>query len=113
GALAMTQPASLSWAAAVSGNWGVNSNWTPSGFPNNNGPNTFNAFITIAGPAYTVSLDQNITIENLTQSSAAATLDLAGFTLHLNGGLTLTNSVLTDSLGTGTLQSAGATTIGD
>jgi hypothetical protein len=102
-----------SWAAPASGNWGVNANWSPPGFPNNSGPNTFDAIISVTGPAYTVTLDQDITIESLSLTSANATLALSGFNLAMNANYTQSNAVLSDATGTGSFRTSGAITLGD
>lgn len=104
---------SRSWTSPVSGNWAVDASWTPSGFPNNSGPNTFNAFIAVTGAAYTVTLDQDITINDLSVTSADATLELGNFNLVMNGNYTQSRGLLADLTGTGSIRTSGTVTLGD
>jgi|GEM_PF-5315713 len=108
------------WASATSGSWNVDANWTNvpvgGGFPNNGngGVATYDAVISATGAAYTVTLSTNVTVEDLTISSANATLNqTAGiFTatnaIALNAGIyqlsggTISNTVINLS-GTGSL----------
>ena len=111
------------WGSAASGVWNVDANWSsvplPNLYPDNGhgGAATFDAIISPAGPAYTVTLNTDITVQNLTINSANATLNqTAGiFTAHgavtlsageyqLSGG-TISNSVVNVS-GTGSLSIA-------
>lgn len=73
---------SATWLNPVSGNWNDGTLWsTNPDFPNN-GVNTYDAFINQVGPAYVVTLNQNITVRDFTLDSADATLDYSGvFTL--------------------------------
>ncbi|MBL9030977.1 MAG: hypothetical protein JNM80_04625 [Phycisphaerae bacterium] len=100
------------WAGPVSGNWANNANWTPAtGFPNNSGPNTFDARIDALGPAYTVTLDQPITIQTLDLLSANATLDLTNFPLVCNANATISSATMFGAGGTGSFQAAGTITL--
>ena len=108
------------WSAPTSGVWNANGNWTNvpalGGFPNNGngGVATYDAMISATGSAYTVTLNTNITVEDLTLSSANATINhtagtftatgaiaISGGTYQLNGG-TISNTVINQS-GTGNL----------
>ena len=108
------------WSAATTGVWNADGNWINApalgGFPNNGngGVATYDAVISAAGSAYTVTLSTNVTVEDLTISSANATLNHTGGTFtatgaiailagayQLNGG-TISNTVINPS-GTGSL----------
>ncbi|GJQ28141.1 MAG: hypothetical protein HBSAPP03_00250 [Phycisphaerae bacterium] len=66
------------WSNPVSGNWNNGALWsTNPDFPNN-GVNTYDAFINAMGSAYTVTLNQNITVRDFTLDSPDATLDFSG-----------------------------------
>lgn len=102
------------WTTPTSGNWTTMMVWdiAPS-FPNNNGGNTFNAVVGVAGAAYGVTLDQNITIENFTLTSADATLLYGGaFTLQLNQNLTTSGAVINGANQGGQILVNGVTNIG-
>lgn len=76
------------WQNPLGGNWAVGANWsTNPDFPNNNGTK-YNAFIQLVGPAYTVALDQDITIDDFTMDSPDATLDLTTFKLTMDFNFT-------------------------
>lgn len=86
-----------SWELAVSGDWSNSARWTgPGGIPNGSG---HVANIDIAGSAYTVWMDQNVTLDRLDFTSGDAlfvsngkslTLDtsgtLSGGAVQFNGG---------------------------
>ncbi|MFN0134314.1 MAG: beta strand repeat-containing protein [Phycisphaerales bacterium] len=100
------------WVGPVTGNWANNANWTPgTGFPNNSGPNTFDARIDAVGPAYAVTLDQAITVQSLDLVSANATLDLTNFPLICNANATISSGTLFGAGGTGSLEVAAALTL--
>lgn len=99
----------LSWSTAASGNWAVPTNWTPNGVPNNVGPSLFNANISVAGAAYTITLDQNITVENMDLASIDARVDLGNFDLAVRQDYTQTNGLLFGG-GTGTFTTDGVVT---
>src|SRR5688572_5277110 len=83
--LAAAQPDDVFWRdTLISGDWGTAGNWNPAVVPNNNGPNTFNALLRVAGSPYTVTLDLDVTIENFTLDSPSATLDLTTNALTIN-----------------------------
>jgi uncharacterized delta-60 repeat protein len=94
------------WTNAASGNWNVNGNWTNApalgGFPNNGngGVATYDAVISATGAAYTVTNSTSITAEDLTISSANATLN------HTAGIFTATNGI---AVSAGTYQLNGGT----
>src|SRR3972149_1272929 len=78
------------WTNAVSGEWDVAANWMPGTFFPNNGNGGFaphDAVINAAGSNYTVTLDSNVTIEDLTVNSANATLN------HTTGDFTATSGI--------------------
>ena len=81
------------WSTATSGNWNVNANWANvpalGGFPNNGngGVATYDATISPVGSPYTVTLNTNITVEDLLLNSANATLS------HTSGTLTATGAI--------------------
>ena len=85
------------WNSATSGLWNVNANWNNApalgGFPNNGngGVATYDAVISAAGPAYTVTLNMAITVANLQISSANATLN------HTSGSAISTTVVPTEA----------------
>ena len=68
------------WTNPDGGVWVDGANWsTDPDYPNNGPSETYNATIDLAGNPYTVALDTDITIDNFTLDSAAATLN------HLTG----------------------------
>ncbi len=92
-----------SWATAASGTWNGAANWTScNGAIPNNGADTFNANITAAGAAYTVTLNTAATIGSLTLNSTDATLS------HTAG--TLTAAAI--DINNGTYNLAGGTIAG-
>lgn len=106
------------WATGVSGNWGTAGNWTPAQVPSN-GVDTYNVSIGVAGP-YTVTLDNDFTINNFDLSGSNATLKLfsAGTsrTLTIQGNFDQgdTTSIVGDDVGLaqqGTLDVTGIATI--
>ncbi|XAL98891.1 hypothetical protein OT109_15050 [Phycisphaeraceae bacterium D3-23] len=114
------------WSNAADGSWTTASNWSVdpavpfNGFPN---PlDRYHAWINAAGAPYTVTLDFNIEIDNLTLDSADATVYHTAGQLGLNGGTldlraghyqldggTLGNMTITSSGGTLGLGSADHT----
>jgi hypothetical protein len=65
------------WLNPVSGTWSDATKWsTNPQVPNNVAGSTFNAVISQTGAAHFVDLDLNVAINNLTLSSADATLQL-------------------------------------
>ena len=105
----------------------MNSNWTNSpsggGFPNNGngGVATYDAVINASGPAYTVTLNTDITVKNFALSSANGTVDhtsgiftatgsmnISAGTYQLNGG-TISSTAITVSGGTLKVSSARRT----
>lgn len=90
------------WVSPVSGVWSDASNWsTDPEFPNNAGPDTFNAFVSVAGPSYIVMLDLDVTVVDATFDSANATIELGDFELTLTNDGRVEQAVV--SGGTGTL----------
>jgi hypothetical protein len=84
----------VSWALPVSDSWTSTTAWSNAPvFPNNDTPDAgdfYSAIIGASGGPYTVSLNSDITISNLTLSSADATLQQTGGTLRLvDGGGTI------------------------
>ena len=83
------------WSAATSGVWNANGNWlnVPAlgGFPNNSngGVATYDAVISTTGPAYTVTLNTNITVEDLLLSSANATINHTAGTFTATGAIAI------------------------
>lgn len=107
-----------SWLAATSGNWTDASRWSTDPFFPNNGNNgvDYDATVGVTGAAYDVTLDANITIQNLTQNSADARLVLGDFRLTINQDYALTNSTLFGRRnlgGTGAVEVNGALTFSD
>ncbi|MCW5754837.1 MAG: hypothetical protein KIT24_09055 [Phycisphaeraceae bacterium] len=103
------------WTNPLGGIWGDGANWsTNPDFPNNNGT-TYNAFLQSVGPSpYTVTLDQPITVRDLTLTSQRPTLDLHAETLRVrnwtqNTGATLEGTIGSMVLASGTTRlSSGA-----
>ena len=108
------------WSAATNGVWNADGNWVNApvlgGFPNNGngGVATYDAVISAIGSPYTVTLSTNVTVEDLTLSSANATIShtagtftatgaiaISAGTYQLNGG-TISNTVISPS-GSGNL----------
>src|SRR5689334_68799 len=84
----------VSWAGATSGSWGDGTKWTPAGTPNNWGtaPNTGEYLVTIdanSGPAYTVTSNGTIVVNDLHLTSPTATLALTGGSFTSLGGVNL------------------------
>lgn len=105
------------WLTPTSDIWSNPVRWsTDPFFPNNgNGGNTYHAVIAATGAAYTVTLDQAITVDELTISSPDATLDLSqGFAFNTTGNWTSSGGATIDGQGTaGLVQVGGTLTIGD
>ncbi len=89
------------WTSTTSGNWTGGANWSSNpAYPNNGATDTYNVFIDLEpASAYTVTLNSNVTIDNLELNSSKATLnhtagtfqvlgvaDLVAGTYSLNGG---------------------------
>ncbi len=107
-----------SWLAATNGNWTDSTRWSTDPFFPNNGNNgvDYNVTIGVTGAAYDVNLDSDITVENVTQSSADASLVLGDFRLTINQNYALTNSRLygrRELGGTGSVVVNGALTLTD
>ena len=99
---------SANWLNPVSGNWNDPSNWSTNPvFPNNSGPNTYNCFIAATGAGYTVSLNQDITINDLSLTSSDAILDLTSHALHVNGNYSQSAGVLRGPVAFGTMTVGG------
>ena len=115
---ALAADVTSSWSTATSGNWNVNANWTNvpalGGFPNNGNGSvaTYDAVIGPAGSSYNVTLNTNITVEDLLLNSATATLNqtagtftatgaiaLSAGTFQVNGG-TISNTIVNVTGGT-------------
>ena len=83
------------WSTATSGTWNVDSNWTnlpaQGGFPNNGnvGVATYDATINAVGSPYTVTLNTNVTLEDLLLNSANVTLSQTSGTLTTTGAINL------------------------
>lgn len=81
---------SVSWSAAVSGNWSDSTKWNPAVVPNNGAPGSadhYAASIDATGTPYTVNLNIPAAIDSLTLSSASATVtQQAASTLSLTPG---------------------------
>jgi hypothetical protein len=108
GAAAQTN---ATWLEPVTDLWSVPTRWsTLDRFPNNNGED-FNAIIAVTGGAYTVTLDRPITVTGFDLTSPDASLDLAGFTLTLEGAYTFEASRVTSSVAGGTITAQGTTTL--
>lgn len=71
----------LNWGAATSGNWSDPLKWLPNGVPN--GP-TFNAAVTVTGPAYVITVDGNFSLNKITLNSANATINLGANNITVN-----------------------------
>ena len=101
------------WAAAVSGFWGVNTNWTPQTVPDN-GVDTYNVSMPLDGP-YVVTLDNNFTINDLDVSGDQVSIKLFSSgtprPLNVQGTLSLggTASIVGDDVG---LTQQGTMTVG-
>jgi hypothetical protein len=109
-ALAFGRPASaatVAWTNLAGGNWSVADNWSPNQVP---GPSD-NALITLSG-SYTVSLDGDATVGNLTLGGSTGTQNLQnpGYTFTVNGASQVqSNGVM--SLNGGVLAGSGLLTI--
>jgi autotransporter-associated beta strand protein len=110
GAILLPAPAArandYTWNNAAGGNWNVAGSWTPGGGPP---AAADNATISTAG-TYTVTLDDNRAITNLTINNATATLSHTAGTLTLGSTLALTAGTYSLAGGTisgGTITSGG------
>ena len=66
------------WVNSVSGNWTDATRWSTNPvYPDNTGAATFNAVISAPFPAYTVTVDDDILIDNFTFDQRASTLTIA------------------------------------
>ena len=65
----------VSWLNAADGNWNDASNWDSVDFPNNS-VDTFDVTIDATGSPYTVTLNSDVTIDNLAIDSTDATLSI-------------------------------------
>lgn len=89
GASSAVAQTTLTWNAATNGLWSDTTHWSPNGIPNNAGPNTFNAVISLAG-AYTVNFNIDATIQNFTLNGAGSIMQLANnCDLTVNQNMTL------------------------
>src|SRR5207249_455002 len=88
-ALACAAPAAragdYTWNSAASGNYATAAAWSPAGGPPGAGDN---ALITAAG-AYTVTLNDDRSVTNLTLNASGATVSHSFGTYTVNGSLTL------------------------
>lgn len=103
-------PIDSMWNTAADGLWGTASNWNPVGVPNNTGPTEYNASITVGGAPYTVDLDLDVVLNNLTIDNALgdATLRVNGFNLTMNEGMFVSNNNIITGGGIGEI-TLGAT----
>src|SRR5437879_3602288 len=74
-------PDTVSWKAAVSGNWNNPANWDASRVPGN----ADIAVIAATGANYTVTLDVDATVAGFTLNAANATFSSSGRTFTANG----------------------------
>src|SRR5436189_4851324 len=82
--LAGAADVSATWLPAANGTWNNTANWNSAFFPNNgNGGMTYSALIGATGPAYTVTLNNSVTVNDLSLTSPNATLNLTGGTLSV------------------------------
>lgn len=98
------------WVAPVSDVWTADARWSNGTFPDNNGPNTFNANISVNGAAYTVTLDRNITLTGLNVDSIDGRLDLTSFTMTTQN-LTIADSLVRASNAAGTIDISTTATL--
>ncbi|USN99904.1 MAG: hypothetical protein H6810_04370 [Phycisphaeraceae bacterium] len=108
---AFAAPQTVTWQNASGGLWSVATNWSPNMVPNNSGPSTFVAEISMAGP-YTVSADLNVSLSGFTLTGAGASLHLTGVgrTLSTNG-VNLFDGVMISGDGSTTVNAFGTTTM--
>jgi hypothetical protein len=93
------------WKTAADGNWNVNTSWNPTGVPTS----ADSANISVAG-TYTVTLNSNQAVNNLTLNNANATISQGASTLTVGGTITLSAGPYTLG-GSGTI-SGGSITSG-
>ena len=101
------------WSNATSGNWNTPANWSSNpNYPNNGTPagSTYNVNLAVSGSAYTVTLDGDVAVSNLTINSAAATLSQTNGTLSLTGNLAIQSGAYL--LGDATISGGRLTTVG-
>lgn len=113
-ALSARGQVTATWLSAASGNWSDPTRWsTNPDFPNNGGT-TYHAVIAATGAAYTVTLDQPITIVDFSLTSADATFTSSGaFNFHVTGNWLQNSGATLDFNNTGgTITVDGTTTIG-
>ncbi|MGA3068022.1 MAG: hypothetical protein ABSF29_14350, partial [Tepidisphaeraceae bacterium] len=97
--LASAQDTPESWRTASNGNWTAPARWSPEVVPNDGTPagSLYAATIGLAG-SYTVALNSNITVDNLTLGSA-----LTGALLNQTAGTLTVNEAATVLAGTYTI----------
>jgi hypothetical protein len=111
GAAAHAQVAA-NWLSAVTGNWNDPTRWsTNPDFPNNGGT-TYDVTINATGAAYSVTLNQDITVDSVMLDSPDLTLLLGpAFTLSTVGDWSVLNGATVDGQNlNGGIQAAGTTT---
>jgi len=82
----------VEWQAAADGDWSNGSNWVGGVSPNNSGPDTYRAEITVTGAAYTISLDTDVTVSELLLGSDDAVLEgVAAFGIDILDETTFTD----------------------
>jgi hypothetical protein len=96
------------WSAAASGSWTDPTKWSTN--PSYPSDSTYDAFLSATGSAYTVTLSSSTGIDNISISSANASLDQTAGTLTLAGTFNASAGTYQLSGGTvtgGTLESTG------
>lgn len=90
---ASAQQVSSSWLSPASGNWTDPANWSSApNYPNNGSPSpTYAATIAASGAPYTVTLNNNVTLNSLTLNASDAMVHHKGGTLSVIGTFDIAN----------------------
>lgn len=96
-------PQDIFWDLAVDGTWNTAANWNPATVPNNGGGDEYNAFLRVSGAWYTVDLDVDVNVTNLTIDAplgdAAIRLNNFNMTVDDTFAMSNNNSVYGDGTG--------------
>lgn len=82
------------WTNDNGGVWSTASSWSGGQVPNNQGEDLFNATLAQLSSPYTVSLDLDVTLQNLNVIGSDVTLDLFDGNMTVLEGMTIANATL-------------------
>lgn len=103
------------WNNPAGGVWNDPLNWLPNtAFPDNGGVNNYLVTVNLTGPAYVVTLNQDITVTDFTLDTPDATFELQNFTFQVENDWVSRNGAVIDGLGSGaSITVSGVTTFED